>query len=579
MWTLRKKAPLKTFSRKVRGETMAGGNGENGKHYLSRNSIPIVPPVRDDDKFLSSRIGSGGPVTDFDPQEPSQKFDDEGGERYELLDSYVITEGYSSVRILKDRITLGLLYSLIEPDLSNEDSEFLGQLKKSLTTVLRYPLRSSELSDRKQLLREAIIDFASTRFANVDQGTLRKVEYYVFRDFFGYGVVDQIIRDENVEDISCNGVGIPVFVYHKKYENIRTNIVFRTSQELNAYIVRLSQKGRRQISVADPILNASTPEGHRLNATLGNEVTTRGGSFTIRVFGKKPFTPVDLIINGTISPEATAYLWLSVELGKNTIVIGGTGAGKTSTLNAVSIFIPSNDKIVSIEDTREIKLPHSNWIASVIRSGIGESQYATGKPTGEIDMFDLLRSALRQRPDVLIVGEVRGKESYNLFQAMSTGQVTLATMHADSINSMISRLENQPIGIPRIMMTSLNNVITQAQVKVKGRTVRRVTDITEVTGYDDVTDAITTNRVFTWNKETDRIEFVGRPNLFTDASYISNLSHKDLATDFEMRTVLMRYLALNNVRDSGSIWNYIAKYREDPIALYNKIISEMQGST
>jgi len=579
MWTLRKKAPLKTFSRKVRGETVAGGNGENGKHYLSRNSIPIVPPVRNDDKFLSSRIRSGGPVTDFFPQEPSQKFDNEGGERYELLNSYVITEGYSSVRILKDRITLGLLYSLIEPDLSNEDSEFLGQLKKSLTTVLRYPLRSSELSDRKELLRDAIIDFASTRFANVDQGTLRKVEYYVFRDFFGYGIVDQIIRDENVEDISCNGVGIPIFVYHKKYENIRTNIVFRTSQELNSYIVRLSQKGRRQISVADPILNASTPEGHRLNATLGNEVTTRGGSFTIRVFGKKPFTPVDLIINGTISPEATAYLWLSVELGKNTIVIGGTGAGKTSTLNAVSIFIPSNDKIVSIEDTREIKLPHSNWIASVIRSGIGEFQYATGKPTGEIDMFDLLRSALRQRPDVLIVGEVRGKESYNLFQAMSTGQVTLATMHADSINSMISRLENQPIGIPRIMMTSLNNVITQAQVKVKGRTVRRVTDITEVTGYDDVTDAITTNRVFTWNKETDRIEFVGRPNLFTDASYISNLSHKDLATDFEMRTVLMRYLALNNVRDSGSIWNYIAKYREDPIALYNKIISEMQGST
>ena len=230
------------------------------------------------------------------------------------------------------------------------------------------------------------------------------------------------MTDSEVEDISCDGVGIPLYIYHRKFGSIRSNLKFEDSKVLDDYVVWLAQRSGKHISVASPILDATVPDGSRLQATLGMHVTKRGSSFTIRRFRDNPFTPVDLLKFRTMSPEMMAYLWIAIENGQSMMVCGGTASGKTTTLNATLLFIPPQMKIVSIEDTRELNLPHENWVPSLTRAGFGAKNPTSGKAPGEIDMFDLLAAALRQRPQYLMVGEVRGAEAFIVFQAMATGQ-------------------------------------------------------------------------------------------------------------------------------------------------------------
>ena len=243
-------------------------------------------------------------------------------------------------------------------------------------------------------------------------------------------------------------------MFHRKYGSLKSNVTYDDEEELSDFVVKLAQKCGKHISIAEPMLDATMPDGSRLQMTLSTEVTTKGSTFTIRKFKEDPFSPPDLIEFNTMSSEMVAYLWLAVENGINALVAGGTAAGKTSTLNAFSLFIPQEAKIVSIEETREINLPHSNWIPGVSRSGFGE--VVGGKVVGEIDMYDLMKAALRQRPEYILVGEIRGREAYVLFQAMATGHTTYSTFHADSTRSLIHRLEGKPIDIPRVMLASLD---------------------------------------------------------------------------------------------------------------------------
>jgi flagellar protein FlaI len=497
-------------------------------------------------------------------------------EKFDDVETYSIREPYSFAKIVLDRLNYEYVYMIIEPSLSESGKNLLETLKLSLAQVMAVTDETLNSREREEYIKEGIKTFVQTRDLWVDEVTRKKLEYYLIRDFLGYSIIDPLMKDKNIEDISCDGINVPIYIYHRKYENMKTNLRFPTGEALNSFIVYLGQKGKKQVSVSDPILDASSPEGNRINATFGDEVTARGGTFTIRLFRETPFTPTDLVISKTASPELVAYMWLTVEFGQNMMILGGTGAGKTSTLNALTLFIPPTAKIVSIEDTREINLPHQNWIPSTTRSGVGERGYGTGKSAGEIDMFDLVRAALRQRPNYIIVGEVRGREAYNLFQAMATGHVTYATMHADSLRSMVSRLENQPINIPRIMMTSLNNVSIQMQVRVRDQMVRRIKELVEIVGYDPDTNELTLNTIFSWNMKTDKIEFMGHSYLFEKIMDLKNIDQDEMDEEFKRRVDVIRYLAGNRITDYITIWQYITDYYRNPMRTIENVRKEME---
>ncbi|MEW6070854.1 MAG: type II/IV secretion system ATPase subunit, partial [Candidatus Thermoplasmatota archaeon] len=385
----------------------------------------------------------------------------------DVIETYPIREPFSSIRITYNRKTHEYLYEVIEQPLNEKEQEIMQFIKGILSRTLEYELEPT-LEARRKRMEEQIKELIRVRDIKIPKASLDKISYYVTRDFVGYGKVDPIMNDTMIEDISCDGVNVPVFLYHRVYESIKTNLKFETDEELDSFVISLSQKCGRQISVAEPLLDATLPDGSRLQAALAREVTTRGGSFTVRRFRENPLTPPDLVRFNTNSAEMMAYLWLGVENGESMLMCGGSACGKTSTMNAIMLFIPSHMKIVSIEDTREVNIPHENWIAGLTRSGFGGK---LGEGIGEIDMYELMRAALRQRPQYLIVGEIRGSEAFTLFQAMATGHTTYSTMHADSVRSIIHRLENPPINLPRILLSALNIVVLQSQVMLGDRMV------------------------------------------------------------------------------------------------------------
>ena len=426
-------------------------------------------------------------------------------ERFEEIAFYPVSRPYAYVKILKDKKTVEKIYAVLEPELTESEQRYLDFIKETLDNIPKVDLFSMEERGASKYIEELVNRIISDYDLRLSDETKEKILYLIKRDTVGYGKIDVLMRDPYIEDISCDGVKIPIFIYHRDYGSMRTNVGFDSEEELSNFVVKLAQKCGKHISIAEPMLDATLPDGSRIQATLGTEVTTRGSTFTIRKFRADPFTPPDLIELGTMSPEMVAYFWLVVEHGISAIFAGGTASGKTTTLNAVALFIPREAKIVSIEETREINLPHPNWIPGVTRSGFGE--VVADKVVGEIDMYDLLKAALRQRPEYIIVGEIRGREAYVLFQAMATGHTTYSTMHADSPQSLIHRLEGKPINIPRIMLQALDFVCFHTTARVKDKRVRRVTQIIEIVDIDPVTKEIITNKVFTWDPLTDTFKY------------------------------------------------------------------------
>ncbi len=530
--------------------------GESYKRFLSKRGnrrVKIKMPRDEVDRKMDWAEGKGSPYTVIPPLlKPTM----------EVVEIYPVRKMYSYIRVTYDSESSEYLLEAIEPQLTETETKLLSLLKNSLQRTLDYEYKQLSQMDRKEYLKRSIESFLSTRGLNLTPITKDKLAYYIIRDFIGYGPVDIFINDVFGEDVSCDGVDVPIFVFHKKYESVKTNVVFRDEEQLNSFVVYIGQKCGKQISVSNPILDGTTPEGHRLQATYAREVTSRGSSFTFRLFKEKPFTPVDMINYGTASPEMIAYLWMSVEAGESAMIIGGTGNGKTSTLNAISLFIPPSAKIVTMEDTREINLPHENWIPGSTRSGVGEKN-AQGKAPGEIDMFDLVRAALRQRPNYIIVGEVRGKEAYTMFQAMATGHTTYSTMHADSVKLMINRLENPPINIPRILLTALRTVVVQQQVRVGKENARRIRNIVELIGFEPGTNEIITNVVFEWDQVKDYFNFKGHSALFDKLMDLKNWTHEELNDEFNRRIDIVRYMVLREMNNHMDIWALINKYYRD----------------
>ena len=386
---------------------------------------------------------------------------------------------------------------------------------------------------------------------------VEKLLYYLKRDFIGYERIDPIKHDINVEDISCDGYESPVFVYHSEYEQIITN-VYHETDELDDFVVKLAQRSGKGISKRRPQVDATLPDGSRAQLTLGKEVSDHGTNYTIRQFKDVPFTPVDLINWKTFSLDEMAFLWLCIENNKNLIFAGGTASGKTTSLNAVSLFIPSNAKIVSIEDTREVELPQRNWIASVTRPSFSDDD------KGDVDEFDLLEAALRQRPDYIVMGEIRGEEGRTAFQVMSTGHTTYTTFHADSVGEVLKRFTTDPINVSKTMFTALDLVSIQSSTRVQGRKVRRNKSITEINHYDAENDEINVQDVYQWQAETDEFLQMGDSNTLEEIMFDRGWSRARLDEELRKRRLVLAYLIDRGLNSYAQVAATFQAFINDP---------------
>ena len=446
------------------------------------------------ERFVSVLRGTSIDVRPYRPGDGIfAAFDRPPGE--ELIDRYWVNAPYAYVAITHDDEESEHYYYAVEPELDAFELELLARTKVDIRDPLLY--RSDDDPTAEETLKRELRTLLEQYGVSVSMRTFHALLYYLARDFRRFGRIDPLMNDPHIEDISCDGYDLPIFVYHDTYTDIETNVVYG-AEDLDDFVIRLAQESGRHVSVGDPVVGTTLPDGSRVELALGEEVTPRGSAFTIRKYADEPFTPIDLIDYGTFSVEEMAYLWLCIENNKSLIFAGGTASGKTTSMNAVSMFIPPRAKVLTIEDTRELSLYHDNWLSSVTRERLHEGS--------DIDMYDLLRSALRHRPEYIIVGEVRGDEAVTLFQAMNTGHTTFSTMHADSIETVINRLENEPINVPRAMVQSLDLLCVQTLTRVDGGRVRRSQAIGEIGGIDQRTGELDYSRAFTWDAETDTFE-------------------------------------------------------------------------
>ncbi|SEH12249.1 flagellar protein FlaI [Natronorubrum sediminis] len=386
---------------------------------------------------------------------------------------------------------------------------------------------------------------------------VEKLLYQLKRNFIGYERIDGIKHDINVEDVSCDGYNSPVFVYHSEYEQIISNI-YHGDDELDDFVVKLAQRSGKGISKRLPQVDATLPDGSRAQLTLGQEVSDHGTNYTIRQFKDVPFTPIDLINWNTFSLDEMAFLWLAIENHKSLIFAGGTASGKTTSLNAVSLFIPSSAKIVSIEDTREVELPQRNWIASVTRPSFSDDEQ------GDVDEFDLLEAALRQRPDYIVMGEIRGEEGRTLFQVMSTGHTTYTTFHADSVDEVLKRFTTDPINVSKTMFTALDLVSIQTQTRVQGRKVRRNKSLTEINHYEAEHDEINVQDVYQWQAETDEYLKMGDSNTLDEIQFDRGWSNEKLQEELFKREVILAYLIKNGLNTYAEVAATAQAFINDP---------------
>jgi len=470
--------------------------------------------------------------------------------------------------ITKEEGREGFKYVVIEPTLSPEEKKRLEEVKKLLVDELDVDLRGISTRVKAERYLSVKVKEIVRRYGyKIQPATLTKMQYYLTRDFIRLGKIEPLMRDKLIEDISCDGAGIPIYVWYRDYESIPTNIIFDTDNELDTYVSKLAYAAGKHVSLAEPIVDASLSDGSRLHLTYGKEVTQRGSTFTIRKFREDPLTVVDLIKYNTMSSDIAAYLWYLIEKKLALLIAGGTASGKTTSLNGLSMFIEPGEKVVSVEDTPELNLPHENWIQSVSR-GVGTAS--------EITMFDLLKASLRQRPDVIIVGEVRGEEAFTLFQSIATGHGGLGTIHADSVEAVISRLTTEPMNIPKSLLGStLDCIAMQLKIKVGDKSLRRMVHVAEVVGHDPRSDQIILNDAFKWDPNTDRYVFSGRSRLFDKISQKYGIRTEEMRRDIDGRKTFLDWLAYKDIRSYADVSQQVREFYAGPYAMINKAKVEL----
>jgi len=482
---------------------------------------------------------------------------------------------YAYAKIYFDHELKKYIYQVFEPPLTPNIKTLIHKVKELLEQKLDVDFSKLKSSQAKDYLATNIAEILRYFGFKVSDTEKKILQYYIIRDFIGLGKVEPFMSDEQIEDVSCDGVGIPIYVYHRdsNVASVVTNVVFETGEELDNFITRLAQMSGKAVSIASPLVSGSLPDGSRLQATLATDIARRGSNFTIRKFTEIPLTPTDLMKFGTVDEKILAYLWLMVDYNKSILVSGGTATGKTTFLNVLSLFIRPERKIVSIEDTPELKLPHPHWVPQVARTATASQEGV--RTYGEVDMFDLLKESLRQRPDNIIVGEVRGKEAFVLFQEMATGHPSLATIHAENMTKLIDRLTTPPIGLPATLLESLDLVIFLLLVKYQTKQVRRVAEIEEIVGVHPQDKTLITNKVFRWNAAKDEFEVIGKSTIMKKISNMTGITEDHLQEELQRRMGVLMYMKKKNITDYKEVYNVINTYYYYPEKIMASVSREI----
>jgi archaeal flagellar protein FlaI len=482
------------------------------------------------------------------------KFDDKTkiNVRYTLISPYV------SVHIYWSKEDGELMYELEEPNLDDGEQNILKTIETSLEELVNVNVLVQKTSEdmidyidktSRMLIEELGLDISYESY--------KKIFYYLFRDFVGLNKIEPVIKDYFIEDIECNGIDTPVYVVHRIYRNMKSNIKYDSIDKLSSFVEKLSQRCGKYISYASPLLDGSLPDGSRVNATYTQDISSRGPTFTIRKFTKIPWNPIQLLSKETVCPEMLAYFWILLEYKSNILIAGGTASGKTTLLNAIAFFIPPELRIVSIEDTRELSLPRENWLPSVARISFSEGK------AGEVDLFSLLKNSFRQNPDYVIVGEVRGKEAYVLFQGMASGHSSISTMHADSVSTLAKRLETPPIELSPSLLNTLDCVAIMTHAVFHKQETRKLREIVEIINVNNNGEIIT-NTPFMWNPKDNTFYLKKESNVFNKISKKYGISVEELNRQLDLRAKLLFELQKRGMMDFVQTQKIINEYHKNP---------------
>jgi archaeal flagellar protein FlaI len=491
-------------------------------------------------------------------------------EGFTEIESYPLNPPFSYAWIFQDDSEGGYFYVVDELPMSKTERDSYKELKGFLEFELKAPRLDETLVESFRRQVPAIIEDHKDILRGTNQVGMRKIMHYLEKDLIGYSKIDGLIFDPYIEDISCLGINKPVYIYHRKYNNARTNIVFSDEEELDDFITRIVHRQGKHVSIAHPIVDLTLPGKHRLAVAFGKETTPAGTSFTIRKFKDDPLTIVDLIMNGTVDESIAAYLWMLMENKMSVMVVGPTGAGKTTALNAIACLVKPDYKMISVEEVQEINLPQENWVSTIARTGFG------GEGDGEVTLYDLIKSAVRHRPTMILVGEIRGEEAYVLFQALATGHGGLCTMHADDVETVIKRLTQPPMNIPPSILSLMHCVIVVKQVTSMGfgRAERKgsVRKFTKISELDSIGQA---QEVFTYNLSSDSfINHLDKSYLFGKIAKTADVPVSVVLQEFERRKEILLNMVDKNLRDFRSVHKALNSSLN--VEELNKKVSEAQ---
>ncbi len=471
---------------------------------------------------------------------------------------YSLIAPFAFAHIYWDAEAFELVYKLEEPKLDEKEDQALKEISNAMNEII--DLETVVEKDEKRLMNyidQVLRTIAVELQIELSYEGYKKIYYYLCRDFIGFNEADPLLRDYFIEDIECNGANTPVYVVHRVFRGLRTNLIYKNPEKLASFVEKLAQRSGKYVSYANPILDSSLPDGSRVNATFTKDISSKGPTFTIRKFTKSPWTPPQLIEFNTLSPEMLAYLWMLIENKLNILVAGGTGSGKTTLLNAIGFFIPPEARVVTIEDTRELNLPRENWLPSVVRTASGSEKI------NEIDLFALLKASFRQNPDYVIVGEVRGKEAFVLFQGMASGHSSISTIHADSVDSVIKRLETPPIELSPTLLNVLDCVCIMTHAVVNKNETRKLKEIVEIVNVSPDGIAVT-NTPYIWNPAQDVFYSKKDSKIFEKLSKRSGMSLQEIYSEFNKRVKLLYELYRRKIFKFKEVQDIVLEYYKKP---------------